>query len=210
MRHLLVTAVFLLLASPALAACEGVENGLGAYFDQDGYAQNCGEPSGESMFSLYFVLRQPTLPEIRGFEFAWRLSPSPAGLVFVGSVLPPCAESWDSHNLLVYLMCDPMPLGEATVLAEMHFILLEPLTETAFVQVGPPVGSSLPGHACIWRSDPPEIAAIGFCDDWDGLDIEIDAAGWTTPGIAAFAPSGGCESVAVEGATWSTIKTLYR
>lgn len=210
MRHLLVTAATLALASPVLAVCDGVENGLGAYFDQDGYAQNCNEPAVASLFSLYFVLRQPTLPEVRGFEFAWRLAPSPAGLAFVGAVMPSCAESWDSHNLVVYLMCDPLPLGEATVLAEMWFILLEPLAETAFVQVGPAVGSSLPGHACIWRDEPPEIAAIGFCGDWDGMDIEIDSDGWTTPGIAAFAPSGGCESVAVKGTTWSTVKALFR
>jgi hypothetical protein len=205
----LTMATVLLCAAPAFAACDGVENALGVYFDQGSYAENCFEPVPTTPFTMYFVFQHGTLPDFHGIEFSWRFEPQPASAINYGYWWNCGTDLWDPYN--VYLGCWPgLPVSEPLVVLSFSYMLLAPLSAPSFVRVGPPPAQSLPGHAAVAGGDPLQIIPLNFCDDWDGADVTIDADGWTVPGLAAIAPAGGCGAVAVVGATWGSIKALYR
>jgi hypothetical protein len=201
MRRFVIAFVVASFASSALAACDGVENALGVYFDQGTYQENCFEPVVGTPFSMYFVLRHGTLPNFAGVAFLWRFSPEPAQLI-TGCVWDCGVDLWNCRE--VFLGCEPRPMTDAIVLVEAQCLLLQPLVAASFVQAGPY------GEAGVFSSDPEQREPIDFCDDWDDTDVIIDAEGWPTPGLAAIAPPGRCGTVAVVGATWGSIKSLYQ
>jgi hypothetical protein len=201
MRRLLITLILLLIAATSHAACDGVENALGVYFDQGTYQENCFEPVVGTPFSMYFVLRHGTLPNFAGVAFLWRFSPEPAQLIT--SCAWDCGvELWNCRE--VFLFCEPRPMTDAIVLVNAQCFLLQPLVVASFIQAGPY------GEAGVYSDDPYDRVPMDFCDDWDDTDVIIDAEGWTVPGLAAIAPPGGCGTVAVVGATWGSIKSLYQ
>jgi hypothetical protein len=202
MMRQFVAALFVVsFASSAYAACDGVENALGVYFDQGTYEENCFEPVVGTPFSMYFVLRHCTLPDFAGAAVVWRFSPEPAQLIM--SCGWDCGvELWDCHQ--ISLGCDPRPVTDTIVLVDALCFLLQPLVAPSFIQAGPY------GTAVVWGGEPDQREPMNFCDDWDGAEITFDDDGWTVPGIAAIAPAGGCGTVAVVGATWSSIKSLYQ
>jgi hypothetical protein len=198
-----------LTATTSLAVCDGVENALGVYFDQGSLEENCFEPIPFVPFSMYFVLRNGTLPDFRGIEFSWRFSPESTPVLNTGYWWICGTDLWDYDD--VYLGCfTPRPISEPLVVLSFSFLSTGPLPAASFVRLGPPPVATIPGHAAVAGGDPLQIVPLNFCDDWDGADVEIDADGWTVPGVAALAPTAGCGTVAVVGATWGTIKTLYR
>ena len=210
-RKALIATSLLGLTHAVLAVCDGVENALGVYFDQGTYEENCFEPVVGTPFSMYFVLRHGTLPDFRGIEFSWRFSPEPTSAahlrLLVGSAgrisgtpttsISGAARPADRANRLVVLSCQLPAMAAAA----------GPRRSSGSDRRPSP---SHPGHAAVAGGDPLQIVPLNFCDDWDGADVTIDADGWTVPGVAAIAPAGGCGTVAVVGATWGSIKSLYR
>jgi hypothetical protein len=93
---------------------------------------------------------------------------------------------------------------DVMVLASFRMIFLGSVPVATDIQVGPTTPSSLPGHPAIAGGDPLQILPLAFCG------AEPDEHGWSVPGVGALAPSGGCGTVAVVGATWGSIKALYR
>jgi hypothetical protein len=197
----LVLATVVLLTAPAMAhaACDGVDNCLGIYFDQGEWTDDCLEPVPFLPVHIYFVLKNCTFDAIGGFEFAWRYAPEPAPLPIVLSAWLPGPEPWIfDYDNIIYGSPQPIVTGGPTVLLDLTVLLLAPIT--ADLQLGPSTPASLPGHG-----------AINEWDNWANIvplsfGGPVDVEGWTVDGVAQI---GDC-STTVEAANWGTIKALFR
>lgn len=197
----LAFAMVVLLATPALAmaACDGVDNCLGIYFDQGEWTQTCSDPPLFAPFHVYFVLQNCAFDAIGGFEFAWRYAPAPAQVPLILSAWLPGPEPWifDFDNV-IYGSGQPIVTTGPTILMDLTMLAIAPIT--ADIQLGPSTPANLPGHGAIYDwDDPANIIPLNF-------GAPVDAWGWTVEGVAQF---GDCD-VPVETADWGTIKALFR
>jgi hypothetical protein len=203
MDRFLTVAVVMIFATSALATCEDLENSLGVFFDQGTYEENCSEPPPFIPYSLYFVLRHSTLPDLRGMEFAWRFAPELVPPPYIFSAYGICMDQYWDHFEIVMWCGLPIPVTDVMVVASFQMLNISALAAPVYIQAGPTTPSSLPGHATVTGGDPLQTLAINFCD------VTIDEDGWTVPGIGALAPAGGCGTVAATGETWGNVKALY-
>ncbi len=98
MKILIVLATCLLTTSPALALLDYSPNSLGCYFDNDGNYL-CFAPTPGAPFNVYFILANPDVENLGGFEFGWRCEPEIVPAPFVlNSVLPPGAINSGGHR----------------------------------------------------------------------------------------------------------------
>ncbi len=202
LRSLLAALSVVVCAGAALAACEDVENGLGVYFDEGIWEQDCFVAPVGTLFTMYVVLRNPTMPALAGFEFDWRIADAPATLFTTACHVPGTIDWWACENFHIGYT-QPRPAEETMVLVELTLVTTAFLDDMFAVQAGPASPSSLPGFPAIAGGDPLEILPMNFCEG------EPDAEGWSTPGLATVT-SLECEGVPVESMAWSSIKTLYR
>jgi hypothetical protein len=192
---------FVLLAMPAMApaACDGVDNCLGIYFDQGQWTQTCSEVAPWAPFHVYFVLQNCTFEAFGGMEFAWRFAPTPAQLPIVMAADLPGSGEWppDYYNI-IYGVGLPILIDGPFILMDLTLLVSTPFT--ADLQLGPSTPANLPGHAAIndWY-DPANAVPLNF-------GAPVDADGWTVPGIAKL---GDC-AVPGKAVDWGTIKALFR
>lgn len=206
MKFVVIFAMVSVFAVPAVALVDDGINSLGVCFDADGEL-NCYGPSPFTPFNVYFILAHPTAASLGGYEFAWRFSPPlvPAPFILSRTLVPGAVNAGRDDNLLV-----TVPGGfvttEATVLATFSLITLAQVHEGEFITVGPATPASLPGQAAFtgFLDAAPTAVAYHGVPDW----ATIDPQGWVVPGVAAL----WCVSPgpAVETATWSEVKSLFR
>ncbi len=204
MKKLLVfLALTCLFASTASAINDSGANSLGVYFDPN-FDTNCVEYISATPFTMYFVVANCTEEIIGGFEFAWAFDPEPVGQYFIlGTVLPPNALNiGDSNNLIVGIGA-PYPTDVGTVLVEFSLMILAPGI-LADITIGPSTPASIPGNAAFVSGDS-ELFAMNY-STVDGTFVTIDNQGWVRPGVGTV----GCPApIAVEDASWGSVKALY-
>jgi hypothetical protein len=198
----LALVIIVLLGAPAVAyaACDGIDNCLGIYFDQDTWTQTCAEPVPWTPFHVYFVLQNCAFDAIGGIDFAWRFDPTPAVPPIVLAAYLPGVEPWitDYYNIIYAIGGPPVIIEGPFVVLDLTMILVAPFT--ADLQLGPALPATLPGHGAINDYyDPANIVPLNY-------GSPVDADGWTVDGVARF---GNC-STPVETTNWSTIKALFR
>ncbi|MCB1183121.1 hypothetical protein KDM41_06795 [bacterium] len=195
---LLIAAVGLLLAGPAVAVIDPAPDVVGVYFDPNADTREVFVAPNVP-FHVYVILTNPTHPEIWGFELGYELTPSgPAGTLFrLGRILPP-----DSINLgidddilagsYVVGMAAPLPGAQAVVLVQWQFMLLTNMA--VYFQLGPSEVQSIPDGL-------PAYEAGGVI-----VPMGLSFGCWT-PGSGSVNEECG---LATEESTFGAVKALYR
>ncbi len=207
MKKFAILLAFSMIASSAFALVDDGNSSLGFYFDNAGDI-NCFAPAPFVPFSAYFIIANPEVANMGGFEFAWRFSPQPASAPIVQNfVLPAQALNIGTQNNVIVGLGNGLLTSEATVLVRIDMILLAAMDPATYVQVGPATPASHPGHAAYNNfANPAEIIDMNF-STVNGIDNTVGTDGWVVPGIAKMSCDG---PVATESETWSGVKALFQ
>jgi hypothetical protein len=119
-------------------------------------------------------------------------------------VLPPNALNIGSDQNFIVGIGSPFPTSDATVLVDMAILYLAPGI-VADISIGPSEPASIPGR-CAFVSGNSELFPMDF-STVDGVSVVVDSQGWVDPGVARIPCPG---PIAVEQATWGTVKALYK
>jgi hypothetical protein len=195
-----------LVASSAFALVDQDNSSFGIYFDNAGDL-NCGAPAPFTPFNLYFIIANPEVQNMGGFEFQWRLNPQPAAQPIISSfTLPPNALNIGTNYNVIVGLGSGMITSEATVVATANMLLLAAMDPSTYIQVGPATPASHPGHAAYNNfNDPAQIIDLNF-STVNGNDVTVDPNGWVVPGVFKFS----CPApIATETESWSGVKALF-
>ncbi len=201
---MLRTALLLVvvLAGPAAAwdQCDGHADCFGLYFDGGVFEEECLDYVGPFIpLNVYFVVKDCAAATFEGFEFAWRLEPTPVPAPVVLEVALPAGapEITDPYNVSVRL-AEPLPVAGPVVLATTTLMFLAQVWYNTLVYVGPSSPASLPGPILIGDGEP-RLLYIGEA---------VNDEGWGLNPVAGLnAP---CHGDPVELTTWGGVKALYR
>jgi hypothetical protein len=207
-KTLAIVVAVCLGAGSASAIIDDDINSLGAYFENAGNVY-CFTPTPFTPFNLYWILAHPIADNLGGYEFAWGYSPDIVPAPFVlGSTLPPDALNIGSNDNVIVSLGSGLITSEATVLASFNLMVFTSIPPQTYITAGPASPAAIPGHATTSDfENPTDIIPMTFHFVADGW-VTINEQGWTEPGIARFWSP--CEGTAVESATWSGVKTLFR
>jgi hypothetical protein len=195
-RLALVTVMLLAVPAMAPAACDGVDNCLGVYFDQGAWTQTHLETAVGGLFDMYFVLQNCTADTLSSYEFAWRYSPSlETEPLVVGVEMPSGEDTGDSHNI-IHGLWFPLPVDGPVVLLKLTLLAFEPVA--AAIELGPSVPASLPGRAALSPWYYSDLVPMNF-----GVPASDD--GWTVSGVAQL----DCV-VPIAFTAWGGVKALFR
>ncbi len=185
MKKLLLTlSLVAMMAGSAFAIVDDGVSSLGMYFDNAGNT-NCFAPTPGAPFNVYFIMANPAVANMGGFEFAWRFNPPVVPEPFIlGTTLPPQALNIGNNYNFIVGLGGGLVTSEATVLVTLQMLALAPVAANTLVQVGPATPASIPGHAAFNDfNNPANIIPMNFSTVVGPIDI--DAHGWVVPGVAA-------------------------
>jgi hypothetical protein len=207
MKKFLVLLTMCLWASSSFALLDDGVNSLGAYFDVNGDV-NCFAPTPATPFNVYWILANPAVANLGGFEFAWAFSPEVVPAPFIlGATLPASALNIGTNFNLIVGLGGGLVTTDATTLVTLNMMVLAPVAAATYITAGPATPASIPGHAATNDfTNPAAIIPMNF-STVDGVNVIINEAGWVVPGVAKMSCPG---PVATETATWSNVKTLFR
>jgi hypothetical protein len=206
-RVILVALASLFVASSALAVVvpdDGTDS-FGAYFeDAEGNLVNSTYFTS-GCADMYLVLAGMSCPTIAAWEVALDFDQSLG--VIDGSAIIGYGVNFATPPMFIVGLPTPLPPDEDGnfLLAVSFFVLLVP---DAVVPIygGPTTPASIEGvPAYVNGEDLTVITPMVFSVDANGQGIDED--GWTIDSIACVNCEGG---VATEGATWTSVKSLYR
>jgi hypothetical protein len=206
MKKFAILLALSLVASSAFAIMDDGTSSLGIYFDNTGDI-NCFAPAAAVPFNAYFIMANPDVANMGGYEFAWRFSPEIVPAPFVLSATFPAGalNIGTNYNFIVGLGSG-LVTSEATVLVTLNLMVLAPVNPATRLQVGPATPASIPGHAAYNDfNNPADIRPMNFSTVMGPNDI--DAQGWVVPGVAQMSCPG---PVATESETWSGVKALFQ
>ena len=207
MKKFAILLALSMIASSAFALVDDGTSSLGFYFDNAGDT-NCSAPAPFVPFQAYFIVANPEVANMGGFEFAWRFAPAPAAMPIIQNfVLPPQALNIGTNFNIIVGLGNGLVTSEATVLVRIDMILLSAMDPETYVQVGPATPASHPGHAAYNNfADPAQIINMNFATV-NGIDNTVGLDGWVVPGVAKMSCPG---PVATESETWSGVKALFQ
>ncbi len=207
MKRIVALFAICLGASTSFALIDDGINSLGAYFDADGNI-NCLAPTPGQPFNLYWILANPVVENLGGFEFAWAFAPEvvPAPFILNAFIPPNALNIGTNYNLIVGLGAG-LITTEATTLVTFNMMVLALVDPETYITVGPATPPSIPGHAATNDFDnPADITPMNF-STVDGVNVIINELGWVVPGVAKMSCPG---PMATETATWGDVKALFR
>jgi hypothetical protein len=206
MKKFAILLALSLVASSAFALVDDGNSSFGIYFDNAGDV-NCLAPTPFVPFNVYFIIANPEVANMGGFEFQWRFNPAPVAQPIISAFnLPPQALNIGTNYNVIVGLGGGLVTSEATVVASASMILLAAMDPTTYVQVGPATPASHPLHAAYNNfNNPAEIIDLNF-STVDGVNVTIGADGWVNPGVAKMSCQG---PVATESATWGSVKALF-
>jgi hypothetical protein len=207
MKKVAILLALSMIASSAFALVDTGTSSLGIYFDNAGNT-NCSAPAPFTPFNLYFIIANPTVSNMGGFEFQWRFDPAPAAPpIITAFTLPPLALNIGTNYNVIVGLGGGLITSEATVVATAGMILTAAMPANTYIQVGPATPASHPGHAAYNNfNNPAEIIDMNF-STVNGTTVIIDGNGWVIPGVAKMSCDG---PVATEPTTWSGVKALFQ
>lgn len=192
-------------AAPALA--NSGANALGAFFDDDGEI-NCFVPAAYQPFNLYWILTDPALPNLGGFEFAWAYAPEPALPPFILDLtLPEGAVNLGSSSNFIVRLDAGLITSRATTLVTISLMVPDPVRPETYITAGPASPPSVRGLPITRDFTEPSFMVPMTYATVDGDEVIVGEDGWVVPGVARFSCPG---PVAAETATWSGVKALFR
>ncbi len=207
MKKFAILLALSMIASSAFAIVDDGDSSLGIYFDNAGEI-NCFAPAAAVPFNVYFIMANPEVANMGGFEFGWRFSPEVVPAPFIlGTTLPPQALNIGNNFNFIVGLGGGLITSEATVLVTLNMMVLAPVAGGTYMQVGPATPASIPGHAAFNDfNNPANIMPMNFATV-DGVDVVVDGNGWVVPGVAKMSCPG---PVATESETWSGVKALFQ
>jgi hypothetical protein len=207
MKKYLTLLMICLWSTTSFALIDDGINSLGAYFDPAGDV-NCLAPAPFVQFSIYWILANPVVASLGGFEFAWAFSPAPAAApIIIGTTLPINALNIGTNNNLIVGLGSGLITSDATTLVRFDLIATASFPPETYITVGPATPATIPGHAATNDfNNPGDVVPMNF-STVDGVNVIIDPQGWVRPGVAKMSCPG---PIATETATWGNVKSLYR
>jgi hypothetical protein len=201
MKKVAILLALSMIAGSAFALVDDGNSSFGIYFDNSGDT-NCGAPAPFVPFNLYFIVANPQVQNMGGFEFSWRFDPAPAAQpIITAFTLPPQALNIGTNYNVIVGLGGGLITSEATVVATASMILTAAMSADTYIQAGPATPASHPLHAAYNNfNDPAQIIDLSFSNG------AADAAGFTVPGVFRFSCPG---PVATESETWSGVKALF-
>lgn len=198
MKKLVVLLLVSLMATTSFAVIDPDPDMLGVYFDLDANF-NCTTAAPSVPFTAYFVITNPSAPEISGVEFGYTLvaSAGPGTFFRLSEILPAGGLNVGNSSLpdsgdYVVGLASPLPGQPAVVMATWSVLLLAP--QTLDFYLGPAVIESIP-------------------DGLPAMEIggSIVPLGYSTGGsdIPAASVNGDCP-VSVEETSFGSVKSLFR
>lgn len=206
MKKFAILLALSMIASSAFAIMDDGDSSLGIYFNPSGDA-NCFAPAPAVPFNVYFIMANPSVANMGGFEFAWRFSPEVVPAPFIlGTTLPPQALNIGTNTNFIVGLGGGLVTSEATVLVTLNMMVLGAVAPGTYMQVGPATPASIPMHAAFNDfNNPANIIPMNFSTVVDGSNV--DPAGWVVPGVAKMSCPG---PVATDSQTWGTVKALFQ
>jgi hypothetical protein len=199
MRVFLLFIAASVLAMSGYATVDTDSDQIGVYFDLDAN-ETCISVAPSIPFFAYVVVTNPSVPEVLGFEFSYRVA-VPAGLeglVFRLQNASPCwiwpGNPWYEGDYVCGL-ASPAPMtGSNVIVITWQFMLLAPGVSMEFF-LGPAyvesIADGLPAYAV---SD--GILPLGVSSGDIGLPVA--------------AVNGDCRVVSVNNVTFGALKGLFR
>ncbi len=205
-KLLLALSLVAMMAGSAFAIMDDGDSSLGVYFNATGDV-NCFVPTPATPFNVYFIMANPGVQNMGGFEFGWRFSPAVVPAPFIlGTTLPPQALNIGNNENFIVGLGGGLITSEATVLVTLNMMVLSAVNPETYIQVGPATPASIPGHAAFNDfNNPANIQPMNFATV-DGVDVVVNAQGWVVPGVAKMSCQG---PIATESATWGSVKALF-
>jgi hypothetical protein len=206
-KLLLALSLVAMMAASASAVVDHGTSSLGVYFNP-GADVNCFAPTPATPFNVYFIMANPAVGNMGGFEFGWRFSPAVVPAPFIlSTTLPAQALNIGTNTNFIVGLGGGLVTSEATVLVTLNMMVLAAVAPETYVQVGPAVPASIPGHAAFNDfSNPADIRPMNYATV-DGVNVVVDASGWVSPGVAKMSCQG---PIATESQTWSGVKALFQ
>jgi hypothetical protein len=200
----------LVLGAPAYAIDDFGENSLGVYFDYP--PCHCVGPTtpiqANVPFDMYFVVANPVVDVMGGFEFAWAFDPvvTPAPVI-LDVTLPPIALNIGTSTNFIVGLGSGLVTSEATLLVTLRIMFTQvPSWSPTWITVGPAVPASHPGHMAFNDfNNPANIYDMYFHYLYQWYP-DFDGTGWVRPGVGWLV---NCYPVAVEETTWSQVKAVF-
>ena len=206
-RVILVALVSLFVASSALAVVvpdDGTDS-FGVYFENDegDLVNSTFYTSG--LTDMFLVMAGTSAPTVAAWEVALDFDASLAIITGAGIV----GDGVNFATLPMYIVGLGVPAPPDAdgnfVLAVSTFFLMVP-DGVVPIHAGPATPASIPGvPAYVNGEDLQDIIPMVFSVDANGQGLDED--GWTLDPIAGVNSEGG---VATEGATWTSVKGMYR
>jgi hypothetical protein len=199
MKKLVVLLLVSLMATSAFAVLDPDVNGVGMYFDTNADV-NALEIGPGLQFQVYVMITNPEF-DVSGIEFGYNVitTPGSESSYFRLSEVFPAGAINIGQNANAFLgdyvigLADPVPASPAVVMVTWTCMTLVPMAVEFYVT--PSSIPSLPG-------DPvPAYEAGGFI-----LPLQQSSGGPDAP----VACVNSCTPVAVEGASFGSVKSLFR
>jgi hypothetical protein len=199
MKKLLVLVLTMVMATSAFAVIDGDANSVGLYFDMTADTVEMGEVLPNTQVPVYFILTNPTFPELNGFELSYTAEGASyfaLGTVFENAAALNIGDAANGIYIVGY--GTPTATSEATLLMTVNFLylgggdLLFTLSGTEPSSAGNPLLPGLLGSNS-------ELYVGGDSTDIGNINLRISGG-----------PLGDPQVVATEPATFSSVKSLYR
>jgi len=205
-RVILVALVSLFVASSALAVVvpdDGTDS-FGVYFDNEGVLEN-STILVSGLTDMYLIMAGTSAPTVAAWEVALDFDAASAIITSAGIV----GDGVNFATLPMYIVGLGTPAPPDAdgnfVLAVSTFFLMVP-DAVVEIYAGPSTPASIEGvPAYVNGEDLQDIIPMVFSVDANGQGL--DDEGWTIEAIACVNCEGG---VATEGATWTSVKGMYR
>lgn len=196
MRKLFLSCAVLMLIGPWAAQADGPvdpdANSLGLYFDTEGTQMEAWSDPFQPV-EMYVVLTRPTFDAIYGLEYGITFDGMFVASVHAvngGGIIDPPA--WDNF-ILGWLT--PMPVSEATWLVHIGGLYIDATQGPVTFRLHGSIPSSLPGNL--------PVALLA-----DGVLQQLTTP--VAPGAVCAQINGEEGIIAIEGAYWGAVKSLYR
>jgi len=199
MMKFLLLLIACLVATSAFAVIDPDDDHLGVYFDLNA-DMVCGIIGPNIIFNAYVTITYPSLSNISGIEFGYRVVPGIPGMLVRQAVILPSGaidvgnSSDPTVGYYVMGLAAPIPASSAVQMVTWKFYLLTPMSVDFFL--GPAAVQSI----------------------LDGLPAYIDSSNTLLPlGISSGSAqlpvamvNRYCMVVDVEETSFGSIKSLYR
>jgi hypothetical protein len=204
MRVITALFVFVLTANSAFALLDDGTSSLGCYFDNDGNTI-CFVPAPATPFNMYFILANPDVENLGGFEFGWRCEPEVVPPFYVLEVtLPPSATNHGDLDNVMVSLDQALPTTPATILLKVNLMTIAQIPPSTCVLIGPSAPTSIPDRATYYE--------FGHPDDVRPMNFSLwpagEPQGWYW--AAGFRCVGHEWTLPAESRTWSDVKSLFR